>query len=182
MDVSVGYDAERACAFTGHRPFRFVFKDDENHPLCRKIKAAMADACLTLIREQGVRRFISGCAVGVDQWGAEAVISLRAQYPDIRLVCAAPFPDFVAKWTPEQKQWLRRIWDTADEKGFIRRAYSPEVYFERNRFMVDRAKHLIAVYDRESASRSGTGQTVRYAQGLDRRILYIHPDTGEISR
>ncbi len=44
---------------------------------------------------------------------------------------------------------------------------------ERNRWLVDRASILLAVYD--GTYRSGTGMTVRYAQKLGREIIIIAP-------
>ena len=51
---------------------------------------------------------------------------------------------------------------------------------DRNRYMVDHAGTLLAVYNGEH--RNGTAATVRYAQKLDRKIIIIEPTTGKISR
>lgn len=32
-----------ACAITGHRPSRFCFRYDENHPLCKRIKERLLE-------------------------------------------------------------------------------------------------------------------------------------------
>ena len=51
-------------------------------------------------------------------------------------------------------------------------------YRGRNRWMVDRADTVLAVYALEDSDRrSGTAATVRYARKKQRRILYIHPHT-----
>ena len=44
---------------------------------------------------------------------------------------------------------------------------------ERNRYLVDRAQTLLAVYD--GAPGGGTEYTVRYAQSRDRRIILVRP-------
>ena len=49
----------------------------------------------------------------------------------------------------------------------------------RNRYMVDRASILLAVYNGEY--RNGTGMTVRYVQRMHRTIIVIHPITREAS-
>lgn len=173
---------KKACAFTGHRPFRFIFRYDEKHWLCLTIKAAMADACRVLYEKHGVRFFYSGCALGVDQWGAEAVLALREEYPDIRLICAAPFPDFVSRWSEDQRKRLRRIWDASDDRGFVCREYQSEIYYKRNRFIVDRSAYLVAVYDKAASPSGGTHMTVQYAQALRRTILFIEPASGKICK
>lgn len=48
--------------------------------------------------------------------------------------------------------------------------------------MVDNADFLLAVYDNNRKIRSGTGQTVNYALKKKRSILFVHPDTAEITR
>lgn len=170
---------KKACAFTGPRPFRFAFGYDENDALCVMIKSAMLDACAQLYENHGVRVFYTGCALGPDQWGAEAVLHLRRKRPDTRLICAAPFPDFVSRWSEAQRKRLRSIWDAADSRGFISNAYRSDVYYARDRFMVDRASFLIAVYDQTGKTAGGTHMTVQYARTLSRTILFINPDTGE---
>ena len=174
---------DTTCAFTGHRPYRFLFGYDESHPLCKKIKAALRTACIDLYQQNAVRTFISGCALGVDQWALEEAIKLRdSEFFDMQVCCAAPYRDFANRWSVQQKKRLRSIWDAADVKGFVGNRYGNDVYFQRNRFMVDRARFLIAVYDRNEEKASGTRQTVEYARRNRRSILFIHPDTGEISR
>ena len=50
---------------------------------------------------------------------------------------------------------------------------------ERNRFMVDHADMLFAVYNGEW--RGGTAATVRYARKLEKRILILNPSTFSFS-
>ena len=50
---------------------------------------------------------------------------------------------------------------------------------ERNRFLVDHAAALLAVYNGER--RGGTAATVRYAQKMGRKIIVIAPLTRLIS-
>ena len=51
----------------------------------------------------------------------------------------------------------------------------------RSYYMVDHADFLLAVYDNNRKLRSGTGQTVNYALKQNLRIIFLHPDTAEIS-
>ena len=60
----------------------------------------------------------------------------------------------------------------------VRRTYSPDCMLERNRYMVDRAGVLLAVYT--GTYRSGTGMTVRYACKMGRETIIIDPETGSI--
>ena len=47
--------------------------------------------------------------------------------------------------------------------------------------MVDHSRYLVAVYDQNRSVRSGTGQTVNYALKNNLSILYIHPNTAQIT-
>jgi uncharacterized phage-like protein YoqJ len=49
---------------------------------------------------------------------------------------------------------------------------------ERNRYMVDHAAYLLAVYD--GGNKGGTAYTVRYAREKKREIIVIRPDTLEL--
>ena len=51
---------------------------------------------------------------------------------------------------------------------------------DRNRFLVEHASTLLAVYNEER--RGGTAATVRYAQKMGREIIVINPNTLHITR
>ncbi len=50
---------------------------------------------------------------------------------------------------------------------------------DRNRFLVEHAAVLLAVYN--GVRRSGTGATVNYARKMDREIIVIDPITQHIT-
>ena len=54
-------------------------------------------------------------------------------------------------------------------------------YKKRNYYMVEQAGHMIAVYDNAHNMRSGTQQTVNYAKKKGLQIIYIHPDTAQVT-
>lgn len=169
-----------SCAITGHNPQRFKFKYNEQAPLCRKIKAALTEQIKALY-QKGVRVFYVGCAVGVDTWAAEIIIELKQQadYGDMELFCAIPFPEHTEKFTDGQKKRYENILSQCTDKEVISRHYSPVVYKRLNYYLVDRSQYLIAVYDQDKSERSGLGQTVNYAVKKGLQITFIHPDTSE---
>lgn len=96
------------CAFTGHRPERFVFKYDETDERCRDIKKSILTACTWYI-EKGVKIFYAGGALGVDMWGAEIILWLRdTKGKDIKLICALPCKGYDEKWSKEQRQRMKK--------------------------------------------------------------------------
>lgn len=68
------YAQATACAFTGHRPTRFTFKHDEAHPDCIELKKVLSKQ-IDFLYHHGVTDFYTGCALGVDMWAGEAVLS-----------------------------------------------------------------------------------------------------------
>ena len=163
-----------SCAFTGHRPARFDFGYNENDEKCLQIKALMRERISGLIAD-GVTDFYSGMALGADQWAADIVLELRKTHQGIRLIAVLPCLTQANNWTLEQRE---RYFDTlaeCDEVVMVRKIYTRACMFERNRYLVDHAEYLIAVYD--GSSRSGTAYTVKYGKQEKRRITIINPDT-----
>lgn len=169
----------RICAFTGHRPTRFTFKYDEAAPACIELKNVLAEQIARFYR-RGVTKYLTGCALGVDMWAGEAVLALAKLHPEISLCCIVPFAGQEKKWTPEQQMRYNALLQRSSKTVIIKDRYTDDCYFERNRFLVDNADALLAVYDGEAKERSGTGYTVRYAQSAEKPILLIHPDTLKI--
>ncbi len=80
---------DRSCAFTSHRPHKFPWKYDEADSRCIRLKTALLNQIVRLM-ENGVTRFFSGMAEGVDCWAARAVLDLRIHHPELELHCILP--------------------------------------------------------------------------------------------
>jgi uncharacterized phage-like protein YoqJ len=173
---------ELSGAITGHNPQRFKFKYNEEAPLCRSIKTAITEQIKTLY-SKGVKIFYVGCAVGVDTWAAEIVLELKrqAEFSDMELFCAVPFPEHTEKFTAGQKKRYENILSQCTNKETVNRHYSPVAYKRLNYFLVDKAEYLIAVYDQDKSERSGLVQMINYALKNNRQIIYIHPDTAAVT-
>lgn len=168
-----------ACAFTGHRPAKFSFGYDEDSEKCIRLKLLMAQQIRGLI-ESHVSVFHTGMAQGVDQWAAEIVLDMKRQYPHIQLMAVVPCETQANKWSPEQRERYFNTLAVCDDVITLNARYTPQCMLERNRYMVDRANYLLAVYD--GSAKGGTAYTVRYAREKKRGIICIHPDTLEIVR
>lgn len=165
-----------SCAFTGHRPTRFVFRFDETHPDFIKLKHMITKQVIRLYN-RGIRKFYTGCALGVDMWAGEIVLSLKEKYPDVELLCAVPFRGQENDWKPEQQTRYHELLKKSNRVFMLSESYTRECYFDRNRFLVDNADVLLAVYDMNARKRSGTGYTVNYAIQRQKPVLLIDPDT-----
>ena len=139
------------CAFTGHRPSSYRFGYDEEHPDCCKLKALMTLQIVSLI-ENGVTTFLSGMALGADIWGAEIVLACKKQYPQkgIRLIAVLPCESQADRWSVEQRERYFNILAECDETVYISRHYTRDCMFRRNRWLIDHANFVLAVYNGSS--------------------------------
>ena len=71
----------KRCAFSGHRPFYFPWKENESDPACIRLKAAL-EAEIDKAVADGFFYFIVGGADGVDTWAAEIVLEKKKTNPD----------------------------------------------------------------------------------------------------
>ena len=168
------------CCFTGHRPQRLPFREDTCHPAYIKLKETLKIEIEHLIVEEKVNWFITGMALGIDQICAELVLELKKIYPQIGLECAIPYEEQASSWTPQQREQYFRIIKNCDKESLLQTQYSCDCMKKRNQYMVDNSTFVLAVWD--GSFRSGSGQTVRYAQKFGRDITVIHPATLEIIR
>lgn len=167
----------QACAFTGHRPKSFPWKYDETTQDCLRLKKILA-AQIKALAERGVTDFLSGMALGTDLWCSRIVLALCKKDSAVKLHCVLPCEGQESKWSASSQKEYHSVLDQADDVIFVSRTYHKDCMLERNRYMVDRAAILLAVYN--GTWRSGTGATVRYAQKLGREIFIIHPISREI--
>ena len=75
--------------FTGKRPQNMPFKFDEYHPRCIALKEKMYNEIEKLI-SIGCSHFITGMALGVDIWAAEAVLYFKRRGMPVLLEAAIP--------------------------------------------------------------------------------------------
>ena len=168
----------KSCAFTGHRPQKFPWRYDESAVGCVKLKETLT-AQITKLVARGFTDFLSGMAEGTDTWAAQIVLALRGENTALKLHCILPCREQAAKWTSPAREVYRAILEQADSVVYANRLYHKSCMLERDRFLVDHASLLLAVYNGEL--RGGTAATVRYARKLGREIYIIDPSTLQIA-
>lgn len=163
---------EKTCCFTGLRPQKLPFGFDESDERCIKLKKTLCAEIRGLIENEGVTRFISGLALGVDTFAAEAVLFLKRDFPEIKLEAAIPCEDQPALWGFRDRKRYYEIAKRCDVSTVLQKKYTDGCMQKRNRYMVENSDIVIAVWD---GSSGGTESTVRYAEKLGRKILPIRP-------
>ena len=79
--------------------------------------------------------------------------------------------DILRRGAEERRRW-RGLIGACDEQTLLQENYSPHCMQRRNRYMVDHAGLLIAVFDGQSG---GTRGTVQYAMSRGLQIVDIPP-------
>ena len=129
---------------------------------------------------RGVETFISGGAIGVDQWAADIVIEIQAEHQkqsptgdgEIKFI-ARPFPSQPNRWPTEIRRHYEKILQKADR--LVETSDDPYAAWKmqkRNEWMVDNSDAVIAVWD---GTPSGTANTVGYTQKQNKAVLVIDP-------
>ena len=161
----------KRCAFTGYRPAKMPFGYDETDPRCIEFKARLRDTIETLISE-GFAHFISGGALGMDMFAAEAVVDLKEMYPWIILEMVSPFDAQADRWNDEYRMRHDQLFTSADIVTATGHEYTKACMFRRNRYLVENADLLLAAYDGQPG---GTAMTVQYAIDVGIQVELLPP-------
>ena len=137
----------KTCAFTGHRE---LDKDCS----VRKIKKILR----SLIKE-GAETFYNGMAIGFDLLSAECLLSLKKEFPTIKLIACIPCYGQEKYYSTEDKKRYIKILEKADEKILLSDNYYKGCMLVRDRYMAERADALIAYCKKDEG---GTAYTVNY--------------------
>ena len=164
-------EPEHTCCFTGHRPDKLPWGNDEADPRCVALKASMHREIEGLYC-RGFRHFISGMAMGCDLYFAEAALELRKQLPDLTVEGAVPCPTQASRWPEDQRRRWRELLDCCDLETVVQQNYDRYCMHRRDRYLVDRAGAVLAVFD---GTPGGTQYTLNYA--MDKRLEILLLDS-----
>jgi len=160
---------QESCCFTGHRPTKLPWRFREDDPRCIVLKQRIADA-VEMAYDEGYRHFICGMSLGCDQYLCEAVLALRRRHPDVTIEAAIPCPTQADAWTAAQQERYRRLLAECDLETMVSEKYTSTCMQRRDRYMVDHASLLIAVFD---GTAGGTQYTMQYAMQRGLNIVDI---------
>ena len=165
-------DRQTTCCFTGHRPDKLPWGENERDPACLRVKQKLAEA-LERAYEDGCRHFITGMARGGDFYFAEAVLALRERHPEITLEGARPCESQADAWPERDRARYAAILDRCNYETLVQHHYDRGCMMRRNRYMVDHAGRIISIYD--GVPKGGTASTLAYAlrKGLRTDIIDV---------
>lgn len=143
-------------AVTGHRPGKLY-----GYNLSEPKYTILKEKFKYILRKYKATKAYTGMALGTDTIFANAVIDLKKEGLHIKLVAVLPCANQDKKWSKKDQKRYQEILQAADEViQLSEKEYRPELMRIRNRWLVDHADMLIAVWD---GSNSGTSNCIRYA-------------------
>lgn len=163
---------ETTCCFTGHRPHRLPWHEDEWDPRCQRLREEL-DRQVDRAYDRGYRHFISGMAQGGDLMFCESVLKLKQRHPEVVLEAAVPYPGQADRWKAPQQERYRRLLAQCDLETVVQQEYTPDCMQRRNYYMVERSSLLIALYDGNPGG--GTCKTLLYAIRRALDVIQLDP-------
>ena len=164
---------QRSCCFTGHRPTKLPWRYQEQDVRCLKLKARIADT-IEAVYADGYRHFLCGMAQGCDLYFCEAVIAFREKHPDVTIEAVIPCPTQADRWSENERLRYAALVEACDTETLVSAQYSSGCMQRRDRYMVDHAQLVIAVYNGEP--KGGTAQTLAYALRNRRDTCILEPE------
>ena len=152
---------EITACFTGHRKI-----PSNDIPKIKKELIKTLSECI----ENGYRYFGAGGALGFDTIAALAVLELKQQYPQIKLILVLPCLEQTKGWNDtdiEKYEWIK---SKADKVVYTSDNYFRGCMQKRNRHLVDNSS-LCICYLTENTG--GTFYTVQYAKKNTLKIINI---------
>ena len=164
-------DPSRAAAFSGYRVEKIVPPGNAAvHAAVReRIVRRTARAVLDL-RYRDYHTYLCGMATGFDLWAALAVLSLKKQLNDLRLIAVVPYRGQANGFSYEFKELYSKVLAAADCRVCLHQNFTRSCFHERNRAMLDHASALVCYYD---GTPGGTAYTVDLARKRDMTVLNL---------
>ncbi|HWO76349.1 MAG TPA: DUF1273 domain-containing protein [Bacillus sp. (in: firmicutes)] len=138
---------------TGYKGFELgIFQKD--HDAVRYIKKAFEKE-LRLLLDEGLEWVLSSGQIGVELWALEAAISLRQEFPTLKVGVIEPFQGQSQKWNEANQNWYNEVIGNLDYvNSLYHQPYKGPYMFRRHQeFIIHKSDGALILYDPE---REGT--------------------------
>lgn len=170
-------EIEKTCFFAGHRPYKFAYELEEEAEFLSNLTSNITKTIRELI-EGGYNTFLCGGAIGFDIMCAEAVVELKKEFQNIRLVCMLPFENHHTSFPSEWQERFLNILEACDFIDYVSPEYVTGCYYDRNHNMIENSSYMVTYFDGKGG---GTARVVAAAQSAKLKIinLFEAPPTPE---
>lgn len=152
---------EKTACFTGHRKIAFGQQKNVAERLKESVEKLILD---------GYCYFGAGGALGFDTLAAQCVLSLKEQYPHIKLILVLPCINQTKGWNKNDIDIYEEIKNKTDKVVYTSQEYSKGCMFKRNRHLVDCSSVCVAYL---TEATGGTAYTVNYAKQKNIRVINL---------
>ncbi len=154
----------KTVCFSGHRK---IYKAEQPQILTKlkiEIRKLVAN---------GYCYFGTGGALGFDTLAAQAVLELKSDHPQIKLILVLPCPSQATRWPEKDVITYENIKNLADKITYTSDSYYSDCMLKRNRHLVNHSSVCVCYLTKASG---GTFYTVNYAQEKGLKIINIATD------
>lgn len=160
---------EKAVAFTGYRTAKILSNRIDTN-LLNVISTEVYLTISTLYR-QGFRVFLTGMADGFDTIAAKAVLRLKKERQDVKLIAVIPFRGQEDNYSAKDKHTYHQLLKQADNCVCLAESYTDnDQYLRRNDFLLENSSQLVCYYD---GKKGGTMYTYNRAEKAGKPIINI---------
>lgn len=149
--ISMDYKSQ-TCCFTGHRDIA---------PYTPDTIFEQTKAIVTLLVSKGFKYFGTGGALEFDTIAAQAVLSVKETYPEVKLILVLPCENQTKYWKQQDIDVYNDIKLRADKVKVLAPHYYNGCMQKRNRHLVDCSSACICFLTKHEG---GTAYTVDYAK------------------
>lgn len=152
---------EKTACFTGHRKIA----SGQQKLVVERLRQTVENLILN-----GYCYFGAGGALGFDTLAAQCVLSLKKQYPHIKLILVLPCETQTSGWSKGDIDVYEQIKSQADKVVYTSKEYTRGCMFKRNRHLVDYSSVCIAYL---TEKKGGTAYTVNYATQKNIKVVNL---------
>ena len=152
---------EQTCCFTSHREL----PPEEQAEIASRLERVVVS-----LYQKGIRAYEVGSALGFDTLAVRAVLRLRENYTNMKLILVLSCLTQTRGWKPEDIAEYERIKAQADKVVYTSQQYTRGCMHKRNRYLVDHSSVCICYLTKESR---GTAYTVNYAKKQGLKVINI---------
>ena len=137
---TTGYRAYELGVFDEKNPKVAVIKDVLQKQLRYQLDSTSEDFWL-----------ITGPQMGVERWSIESALTIKVDYPQLKIALMEPYADFAARWNENNQARLAAIKAQVDFAGRVsgKKYESPEQLRAYQNFMLHYTDGALLIYDPE---------------------------------
>lgn len=136
---------------TGYRAYELGVFDDKDPKVAVIKEVLQKELCYQLDSTSEDFWLITGPQMGVERWSIESALTIKVDYPQLKIALMEPYADFAARWNEHNQARLAAIKAQVDFAGRVseKKYESPEQLRAYQNFMLHYTDGALLIYDPE---------------------------------